>query len=210
MVTYRKEVFMEELHERNEALTDNRSLSLKPIPLQRTKRTGRQEVFSCMTPAEHLDEARRALADGYKVDANPVKTIWGRVGDARKHLEEIQSGCPQYKAAQSLLHATLLRERRIDHMCLNVANQVMVRQREMLAHELEQHYKGRGLLIDIELSGPDKTLMKLMCPVVREAAIDKIADETNFFDYLKEAGFKRVVMYDIEENVWSCSLEKLR
>jgi hypothetical protein len=209
MVTHCEEVFMEELHQRNEGLPDNRPLSLKPVPLQRTKKTGTGEVFFCMTPAEHLDEARRALADGYKVDANPIKTIWGRVRDARKHLEEIQPGCPQYKAAQSLLHATLLRERRIDHVCLNVANQVMVKQREILAQELEQHYKGRGLFIDIELSGPDKTLMKLMCPVVRETLIDKIVDETNFFDYLKEAGFKRVVMYDNEENVWSCSLEKL-
>jgi hypothetical protein len=210
MVTHREEVFMEELHGRNGALTDNRSLSLKPAPLQRAKDLRTREVFSSMTAAEHLGEAKRALADGYKVDANPIKTIWGRVRDARKHLEEIQPGCPQYKAAQSLLHATLMREKRIDHMCLNVANQVMVKQREMLALELEQHYKGRGLFIDIELSGPDKTLMKLMCPVVRETSIDKIVDETNFFDYLKEAGFKRVVMCDNEENVWSCSLEKLR
>jgi hypothetical protein len=210
MVTHREEVIMEDIHKRDEKLTDNRSLSLRPAPLRRAKENGTVQGFSSMTPAEHLNEARRALADGYKVDANPVKTMWGRVGDARKHLEEIRPDCPQYKAAQSLLHATLLRERRIDHVCLNVANQVMVRQREILAQELELHYKGRGLFIDIELSGPDKTLMKLMCPVVRETSIDKIVDETNFFDYLKEAGFKRVVMCDIEENVWSCSLEKLR
>jgi hypothetical protein len=197
---------MEELYERNGEPAADRPLPLKSVSLRGAKaiKTGR------MTSAEHLDEARRALADGYKADANPLKTIWGRVGDARKHLEEIGPGCPQYKAAQSLLQATLLREKRIDHICVNVANQVMVKQREMLAHELEQHYKGRGLLIDIELSGPDKTLMKLICPVIRETSIDRIADETNFFDYLKEAGFKRVVMSDSDENVWSCSLEKLR
>jgi hypothetical protein len=62
-----------------------------------------EKHFSRMVPAEHLDEARKALADGYKLDANPIKTVWGRVRDAKKHLEEIQSDSPQYKAARTNL-----------------------------------------------------------------------------------------------------------
>ena len=168
-----------------------------------------EEDFSRMVPAEHLDEAKRALADGYKLDANPIKTMWGRVRDAKKHLKEIQPDSPQYKAAQSLLRQTLLRERRMEHICVNVANQIMVKQREMLVNELEQYYANRGLFIDVELSGPDKTSMKLVCPLFRETSVDRIADETSFFTQLKKAGFTKVMMSDDDENVWTYRLEKL-
>lgn len=201
---------MEKVYARNDELTDNRSLSSKPVPAQNAGKILAGEDFFRMTPAEHLDEARRALADGYTLDANPVKSTWGRVRDARKHLEEIRPTCPQYKAARKLLRETLVRERLIDNICLNIANQIMIRQREMLARELAQYYKGRGLYVDIELSGPDKTFMKLASPVFRETTVDRIIDETNFLTYLKEAGFSKVVMSDDDENVWTYNPGKLR
>ncbi len=201
---------MEEIHAGNDVLTDNRSLSLKPLPMKGAEKIVTGEAFSRMSPAEHLDEARSALVDGYKLDANPERTIWGRVRDARKHLEAIQPGCPQYKTARNLLRETLVREKLIDRVCLNVANQIMIKQREMLARELDQYYKDKGVCIGIELSGPDKTIMKLICPMLRETTVDRIADETSFFTYLKEAGFGRIVMCNDDENVWTYILGELR
>jgi hypothetical protein len=197
---------MEEPHVHEGDLPDSRPLSLKRVPNEGVKKRKKGESFSHMAPDKHLDEARKALADGYKLDTNPAKTVWGRVGDARRHLEEIQPESSQYVAAQDLMHKTFLREKHIEHLCVNLANELMVKQREMLVSELEQFYVSRGLFIDIELSGPDKTFMKLMCSLFRETSIERIADQTNFFAHLRKAGFKRVVLSDNEENVWTYKL----
>jgi hypothetical protein len=197
---------MEEPHVHDGELPDSRSLPLKHVPDKGMKRSKTGETFSRMAPAEHLDEARKALSDGYKPDANPTKTVWGRVGDARRHLKEIQPESSHYVAAQDLMHKTFLREKHIEHLCVNLANQVMLKQREMMANELEQYYVSRGLFVDIELSGPDKTFMKLMCSLFRETSIERIVDQTNFFAHLRKAGFKRVILSDNDENVWTYKL----
>jgi hypothetical protein len=197
---------MEELYVHDGELPDAKSLSPKCVPNKGARKSAPRESFSRMAAAEHLDEARKALADGYKVDANPTKTVWGRVGDARRHLKEIQPESSQYVAAQNLMHKTFVREKHIEHICTNLANELMVRQREMLVSELEQHYVNRGLFIDIELSGPDKTFMKLMCSLFHETSIERIVDQTNFFAHLQKAGFKRVVLSDNDENVWTYKL----
>jgi len=197
---------MEEPHMHDGELSDGRSLSPKRAPNKGVKKSKTGESFSRMAPSEHLDEARRALADGYKLDESPAKTVWGRVGDARRHLKEIQPESSQYVAAQDLMHQTFLREKRIENLCINLANELMVKQREMLVSELEQYYVNRGLFIDIELSGPDKTFMKLMCSLFRETSIERIVDQTNFFAHLRKACFKRVVLSDNDENVWTYKL----
>jgi hypothetical protein len=167
-----------------------------------------EKAFSRMVPSEHLDEARNALADGYKLNADPAKTVWGRVSDAKKHLGAIQAGSSQYIAAQGLMNKANSREKHIKYICNNVANQLMVKQREMLANELEQYYLNRGMFVDIELGGPDKASIKLMCPLFRETSIDRIVDETNFFAHLKNAGFNKVVLGDNEGNVWTYRFKK--
>jgi hypothetical protein len=44
----------------------------------------------------------------------------------------------------------------------------MIKQREMLANELEQYYLNKGMFIEIELGGPYKASIKLLCPLFRE------------------------------------------
>jgi hypothetical protein len=111
-------------------------------------------------------------------------------------------------SAKGLTNKAALKERHIEHVCINIANQLMVKQREMLVNELEQYYINRGIFVNIELNGPDKTSITLMCSLFHNTSIDRIADETNFFTYLKRAGFKRVVLEDNENNVWAYRLEK--
>jgi hypothetical protein len=166
------------------------------------------KLFSCMADTEHLDEAKKALAKGYKLNSNPLKTEWGRVNDAKKHLKAIGPESSEYITAQRLMHKTHTRERHIEHISINVANQIMIKQREMLTNELERYYVTRGIFVDIELSGPDKTFIKLSSSLFREASIDKIADGTKFFAHLKNAGFKRIILEDNEDNAWTYSFAK--
>jgi len=101
-----------------------------------------------------------------------------------------------------------LRERKIKNVCIGIEHHLMIKQREMLADELEQYSHKRGILVEIELSGPDKTSIRLMCPLLREVSIDRIVNETNLFTYLKKAGFKQVVLGDNEEYIFTYSFEK--
>ncbi len=186
----------------------NSSLSRKVSPIKVLGESETEKHFLLMAPDEHLHEARNALADGYKLNTDPTKTVWGRVGDAKKHLGAIDAGSSQYNAAQGLMHKTILREKHIKYVCANVANRLMIKQREMLANELEQYYLSKGIFIEIELGGPDKASIKLLCPLFRETSIDRIVDETNFFDHLKKAGFNKVVLGDNEGSIWTYRFKK--
>jgi hypothetical protein len=64
-----------------------------------------------LTSAQHLSEAKRALADGYKPNKDPKKTAWGEVAAARWHLRFIGQNAPEYREAQGLLKEVGRRER---------------------------------------------------------------------------------------------------
>lgn len=67
-----------------------------------------------LTSAQHLTEARRALADGYKPNKDPKKASWGEVAAARWHLKAIGSGTPEFGEAQELLKEVARREKQIE------------------------------------------------------------------------------------------------
>jgi len=169
---------------------------------------GNKEPFSCTAAAGHLDEARKALADGYKPDTDTMKTAWGRVSDARRHLEAIGPESPAFVAVRGLMNEVHLRERKIEIVCVDIAHQLMIKQREILADELELYYLNRGILVNVELSGPDKTFLRLACPLLCEASIEKIIYGTNFLAHLRRAGFKKVMLGENEEHTKAYSVDK--
>lgn len=161
-----------------------------------------------MPAAEHLDEARKALADGYRPDTNLMKAVWGRVSDARRHLEAIRPGSPAYVAVRRLMNEVHLRERKIEIVCVGITNHLMIKQREILADELEQYYLSRGMLVNVELSGPDKTFLRLVCPLLGETSIERILYDTNFLAHLGKAGFQKVILGDSETYTRTYSIKK--
>lgn len=66
-----------------------------------------------LTSAQHLSEAKRALADGYKPNKDPKKTSWGEVAAAKWHLKAIGAGAAEYPEAQELLKEVARREKQI-------------------------------------------------------------------------------------------------
>lgn len=164
-----------------------------------------RELFDFMSAAEHLEEAKNALADGYRPHTNPAMTAWGRVSDAAKHLGAIRPESPEYKEARKLMQEVNSRQRQIEKVSANVANHLMIKQREMLAEEFELHYLSRGIYVDIELSGPDKTFIKFMSPLLRETLVDRMINDTYFLTYFREAGFRRVTLADNMDYSWAYS-----
>lgn len=67
-----------------------------------------------LTSAQHLAEAKRALADGYKPGNDPRKAKWGEVAAAKWHLRSIVPATLEYPEAQELLKEVARRERRIE------------------------------------------------------------------------------------------------
>jgi hypothetical protein len=169
---------------------------------------GTRGPFSYMVAAEHLDEAKKALADGYRPDTNLMKAVWGRVNDARRHLEAIGPESPAYVAVRGLMNEVHLRERKIEIVCIGITNHLMIKQREILADELEQYYLNRGILVNVELSGPDKTFLRLVCPLLCETSIERILYDTFFLAHLRKAGFKRVMLGDNEAYTRTYSIEE--
>ena len=67
-----------------------------------------------LTNAQHLAEAKRALADGYKPDKDLKKAAWGNVTAAKWHLSAISTNAAEYREAQELLREVARRERQIE------------------------------------------------------------------------------------------------
>jgi subtilisin-like proprotein convertase family protein len=67
-----------------------------------------------LTSAQHLAEAKKALADGYKPHNDPQKARWGEVAAAKWHLKAIDTTAPEYREAQELLKEVARRERQVE------------------------------------------------------------------------------------------------
>ncbi len=154
-------------------------------------------------PQEHLKEAKKALTDGYKPNKNPMKTVWGRVFDAQRHLNAINQQAKEYKEARRLMNEVHARMQGIEKVSSALARRLMIKQREMVADEFEFLYLAKGFDARIALSGPDKTYLKMECPPLCETFILKIAHETDLLLYLERAGFKKVTLGDGEHFSWT-------
>jgi hypothetical protein len=174
-------------------LTKDRHLFIESGLAKNPVLTEMDKSFSCLSPAEHLREARNALMDGHKIDTNPIKTVWGRLNDAKKHLKAIDPQTSQFAAARGLSDEILLRQRQMKDACINAVHQHMVKQRETLANELEQYFITKGMYVEIELGGSGKTSLRVSSAVFLEASINRIAEETGFFSHLKRVGFTTMI-----------------
>jgi hypothetical protein len=182
-----------------EELSDAEELSLPEI--QRVM----GEKFFQKTPREHLNAAKKALEDGYKLHKDPMKAAWGRVVDAQKHLNAINPKSKEYKEARRLMDEVLARMKAMEKVSAMLTKRLMIRQREMLVDELEFFYLAKGFDARISVSGPDKSCLKMECPPLSEVFILKMVQDTDFLVYLDRAGFKKVILGDGEGFSWTYS-----
>jgi hypothetical protein len=168
-----------------------------------------QKSFNRLSSAEHLKEARNALEDGYRIDADPMKTVWGRLNDAKRHLMAIGPQAPQYSAAKGLTDEVNLRKKQMRDACASAVNEHMVSQRETMVNELEHYFVNKGIYVEIELNGIDKKTLRVCSSVFRATSINKIADETAFFSHLKRVGFTSIAFDNNEGKVKIYKLESL-
>ena len=163
------------------------------------------EQFFRKTPREHLNAAKKALADGYKQHKDPTKAVWGRVVDAQRHLSVIDPKSKEYSEARHLMDEVVARMKAMEKVSAMLTKRLMIRQREMLVDELEFFYLAKGFDARISVSGPDKSCLKMECPPLSEVFILKMVQDTDFLVYLDRAGFKKVTLGDGEGFSWTYS-----
>ncbi|MDN3512871.1 MAG: hypothetical protein NG747_00545 [Candidatus Brocadia sp.] len=96
-----------------------------------------------LTSCDHLIEARKALIDGYKPDDDPLKTLWGRVYDARIHLEAIKHDSPEYAETQRLMDEVQRREAEREWVSAPLTQTYLKKQREAVVGKLERYFVGK-------------------------------------------------------------------
>jgi hypothetical protein len=173
--------------------TNDQFLSQEPDLTEGPGKGATSKSFHHLSSAEHLKEASNALSDGYKINTDPMKTVWGRLNDANRHLMAIDPQASQYAAAQGLADEVLVRKRQMKDACANAVRKHMIKQREILANDLEQYFVNKGIYAEIELGGPEKTSLRVSSSVLRVASINRIADETGFFSHLRRVGFASII-----------------
>ena len=99
------------------------------------------------------------------------------------------------------------KKKRVEDLADDVTRQLMVKQREMMAGELEQYYVNKSLPIEVELSGPDKKYISLLSVLFCIDTVSRIAEKTNLFYCLREAGFEKVALGDNDEKSWVYDLK---
>ncbi len=152
---------------------------------------------------ERLKAAKSALADGYKPHRNPMKTVWGRVGDAERHLIAITKKSREYKEARRLMREVQARRQVMEEIASAITRRLMIKQREMVADEFEFLYLARGYDAHIALSGPDKSQFRMECAPLNETFVLKIVHETDLLLYFERAGFKKITLGDGERFSWT-------
>src|ERR671939_1881652 len=130
------------------------SSHMTPVQVAKTEAAASPATpaLDTVSSATHLAEAKKALADGYKPTGE--NRAWGRMKDAREHLEKIQSSDKEYGQAQKLLTEVSRRETEIDKWSKVAA-------RKVYADLLERTYLNQGMDVSVKVSGPDNTTIKL-------------------------------------------------
>lgn len=168
------------------------------------------ECFLRKTPQEHLGEAKKALADGYKPHRNPMKTVWGRVSDACMHLNAINKRSKEYKEAQELMKEVQSRREGMEKVSSTLTHHLMIRQREMVGEEFEFYCLAKNLDARVVLIGPDKSHLKIECTLFTEAFIQKMAQDSDLLLHLERAGFKRITLGDGGHLGWTHTIESVQ
>jgi hypothetical protein len=169
----------------------------RPFILQELAReAAKKKAFNALTPTAHLREAQKALAEGNPEPKDLRKRTYGRLSDARQHLEAIAKDEPGYGDARKLLKEVEAREKdqkKHREAVEQEARAEMLNRRERMVADLDRDFLAKGMDVKIELSGPDKTTVRMDSVLFSRPWVYLLVDQTDLLRDLKNAGFKEAV-----------------
>jgi hypothetical protein len=151
-----------------------------------------------MTAAEHIAEAKKALAE-WKPHKDPMKTVWGRVADAEKHLNALS---PEDQRRPDVVKL----KREVDRRTKGIDRVARIGARELFAKQLEKTYLNKELDVYVSVEGPDSTTLKLKFVLFSRPLVHQFANDAAAIAALREAGFKKVQLTDGYNQAWTLDL----
>jgi len=154
------------------------------------------QAFETMASGTHLEEAKKALAAGNPDEKDLKKRTYGRLEEARRHLEAIDRKADEDDAAKKLMKEVERREKdlkRYKEVMHQTVTEEEIRKREEKAKELDRDFLSKGFDVKIELSGSEKTTIKLECVVFSRPMVFVFVDKSELLQNLRNAGFEEVV-----------------
>ncbi|TVM03518.1 MAG: hypothetical protein CV087_04680 [Candidatus Brocadia sp. WS118] len=160
-----------------------------------------------LTPFEHLTEARKALADGYKPGEDQLKTSWGRVYDARIHLGAVQNDSPEYAEAQRLMDEVKQREAEMGRVSEVLTQICLKKRREEVAGKLEKYFMDKEMYVAVKLEGEEETILRLEYIFWSRPLVYRVVNGTGLLPALKNIGYLKVIFDATHDYSWTYDLE---
>jgi hypothetical protein len=155
----------------------------------------RHKAFDALRPFEHLREAQKALAAGNPDPEDLRQRTYGRLGDARRHLEAISRKDDEYGEARELLQEVARREKDLKksaEVMGEEAEKRAMKRRQELAGELDREFLSKGFDVKVELKGSAKDTVHLDCVLFSRPMVFFFLDKSDLLKNLKDAGFHHV------------------
>jgi DNA-binding protein H-NS len=174
------------------ALVDRKSM----LPIL-AKLEAKEKAFFALPPGAHLQEAQKALAAG-NPNAKDIKNrTYGRLEDARRHLEAIQLQVKKLdEESKKLLQEVENREKdlkKYKEVMQKAARERTIKKREEVAKSLDRDFLSKGFDVKIQLNGSEKTTIKMESPVFNRPMVFALIDKSPMLQNLRDAGFEEVV-----------------
>ena len=156
-----------------------------------------EKIFAALAPGAHLQEAQKALAAGNPNEKDIKKRTYGRLEDARSHLEAIQHQVKKIDdETKKLVQEVENREKDLKkyrEVIQKADKERMINKREEVAKELDRDFLSKGFDVKIQLSGADKTSINLDSVLFNRPMVFALIDKSDFLQNLRDAGFEEVV-----------------
>jgi hypothetical protein len=156
-----------------------------------------QQAFKSLTPGAHLEAARKALAAGNPDEKDIKKRTYGRLDEARLHLDAFDRKVKDLAdEAQKLQKEVERREKDLKdykEVMEKAGREEMIKKRKALAKELDRDFLSKGFDVNIDLSGSDKTVLKMDCVVFSRPLVYVFVEKSDLLQRLRNAGFTEVV-----------------
>ncbi|MBI4643802.1 MAG: hypothetical protein HY743_08805 [Deltaproteobacteria bacterium] len=157
----------------------------------------KEKAFAALPPGAHLQEAQKALAAGNPEEKDIKKRTYGRLEDARRHLEALQRQIKKLdEEAQKLLQEVENREKdlkKYKEVMQKAVKERTIKKREEAAKELDRDFLNKGFDVKIQLNGSEKTTIKMESVLFNRPMIFALIDKSDLLQNLRDAGFEEVV-----------------
>ena len=154
------------------------------------------EAFEKMTPAQHLQIAKRDLAQGATDD---------QIADGAKQLDALK-GTPLMGQGEVVWNRYEAEKKRAEREAQIQVEQDAINARDALAKHIEDNMLAQGYSVDVNAVGPNHTTLRFKWVLVSKAFAYQVAHSSEIVGEARDAGFKKMILTDGYDEVWTLNL----